>query len=137
MDRNARKATIDRISPKMNEGIFKEMVFDGWKAIFQERLEKLIMDKFGPEGLKELFKNLPWDNYNLFTGYKHRFYFSDDPIESAETYFAENASDFGTVEIPSVANEEEIFATGGVVKSINQPNQKPRKPSNRKQKCTK
>jgi len=95
MDNVERKKIIDRISQKMNEGIFKEMVFEGWETTFQERLETLIIDKFGPEGLKELFKNLPWDNYNLFTGYKHRFYFSDDPIESANRYFEENASEFG------------------------------------------
>jgi hypothetical protein len=106
MNKIYRKQVIDNNCKTMDEEMFKNMVLDGWKFKFQEEIEKLIDENIGVSCPKDLTLLEPWKNYNLFTGFKRRFYFSDNPTESAKEFFKNNKAEFEVVK-PKKPNKKE------------------------------
>jgi hypothetical protein len=86
MNKNLRQEVIEKKVKQLDNESFKDLVFDGWKESFKEKLNDLIKEKYDVTGFSGM-KILPWDTYNIFTGFKERFYYFDDPVESAKKYF--------------------------------------------------
>lgn len=87
---NDRQKQIDTASKNLSFEVFSNMIVDGWKLSFQNRIRQLLNEHPEASKTNDTCFEKPWETYNLFTGYKRRFYFSDNPVESAEKYFALN-----------------------------------------------
>jgi len=72
-----------------NRDSFRDIVFEEWKNKFVKQVKKLIKEKYGLKSPKLITSKTetPWIEYNLFTGYKHKFYYDSDPVVSATKYF--------------------------------------------------
>lgn len=86
----ARKELIERESKKLTSELFSTMIVDGWQIAFKNRIQELLTEHPEVKNDSDVYRGKPWDSYNLFTGYRRRFYYSDNPIESAEKYFTVN-----------------------------------------------
>jgi|GEM_PF-3491589 hypothetical protein len=88
-----RNALIEREAKRLTFELFSNMVVDGWQIAFQNRIKELLKEHSEVNPKEDIYQGRPWESYNLFTGYRRRFYYSDNPIESAEKYFAVNYLD--------------------------------------------
>lgn len=101
----ARKELIESESKNLTFELFSTMIVDGWKIAFKNRIQELLSEHPEVENDSDVYRGKPWDSYNLFIGYRRRFYYSDNPIESAEKYFAVNYLHNSQNEVQSTPKE--------------------------------